>query len=552
MRKLILLFLVVLSTLVACDKKVSEPTDIDLTLVNHTDGDIPYVQKVSEAGKASIVSRKQIPQIMLSALLRTDLLINADFMNTKDMEDYFAICQKTGLNTIELSVMWSQIEKAKDVYDFTDIKNYLDFAKKYNIKLNIEWYGSFTDGETHTVNIPDYVSGDRKTYPIIADMFDFANYGRCVIMDWDNPELLKRESLAIYNMMNYVNEWNQANDLYDPVIMVQIGQGADRFQRWRIDAYKIKDATGNLMNANDAWSMVNTYLNEVARGVKYSKYKALTRVEFCEQAAVVNYVRNIKDLEFIDIVSPTYLHELSTSKNGIKSFVDEYETMAVMNVENWASDNNYKQILTTMAMGGCGYVSYQLSCPNFFPEPPNGALYGRYNASGSSLEEKFVQRNNRAIDTTQINVALSKAFVAVANAPRANFAALGLNNLINNKTGEERIQKIYMNNGLLLSYSNPVDATGFAIYDSNYLYIYTSKDASIAITNCTIPMASQGYFAANGDWVNEGNVTLESNKLLNMTANVIYRVRISNILELPSMTTLESENYKGVLDSIRG
>lgn len=557
-KKLILPLVLMLSSLVGCQnptntESVSESTPIiNNDMVNQSEFDAPYASKLSEGGKAVIVNRKQVPQVMLSALLRTDLLINADFMDSKDMEDYFAICKETGMNTIELSVMWSQIEPEKDSYDFSDIKNYLDFAKKYDLKINIEWYGSLTDGETHTANIPTYVSSDTKTYTVIQDMFDFANYGRCKILDYDNPKLLERESLAIYNMMNYIYEWNHENDLYDPVVMVQIGQGTDRLQRWRVDAYKIKDSSGNLMSSADSWSMVHTYLNEVARGVKYSKYKALTRVEFCEQSAVVNYVRDVEKLENIDIVSPTYLHTIPAVKSGIKSFTDEYTEMPIMNVENWASDDNYKQILATMAMGGIGYVSYQLSCPNHFPEAPNGALYGRYNENGTTLAEKFTQRGTRATDTKQINNALTKAYVAVANAKRANFAAFGLNNLVNSATGSARIQKIFLNNGLLFDYSNPENATGFAIYDNNYVYVYSSKDATLEINNCSITVAQKGYFDNNGEWVNEGVVSLESNKKLAMEHDVVYRVRIASISELPSMASLEEQGYKGVLDSIRG
>ena len=110
-----------------------------------------------------------------------------------------------------------------------------------------------------------------------------------------------------------------------------------------------------LLSSTDSWSMVHTYLNEVARGVKYSKYKALTRVEFCEQSAVVNYVRDVEKLENIDIVSPTYLHTIPAAKSGIKSFTDEYTEMPVMNVENWASDDNYKNYLKQL-------LYYRLVC----------------------------------------------------------------------------------------------------------------------------------------------------------------------------------------------
>lgn len=538
--KYFVLPLIILNLFGCNDNTISSSTQ---DIVNQ-EGITPYHQEVSESGKAILLNRKEVPQIILSSLLRTDLFINADFKNASKMEDYFAIAKETNMNTIELSIMWSQIEKSYDNYDYTDLKCYLDFAKKYDLKINLEWYGSFVDGETHMSNVPNYIN-DSSTYPIIKDMFDFANFGRCKILDWSNENLLNREQKAIYNMMNYIYSWNLENDNYDPVIMVQIGQGVDRFQRWRVDAYDIQD-----MTSERAWNLAKKYLNEVGKGVKYSKYKAITRSEFCEQNAVVNYVRDIKDLEYIDVVSPTYLHEIASTKNGIKSFNDEYSEMFLMNSENWASDINHKQTLATFAMGASGYVSYQLSCPLYFPESPNGALYKRYNESGTTLEEKFVENNTRATDTKNINKALLDAYIGVANAPRNRFASFGLNNLLNSK--EESEQKIYLNNGLMFKYSNPNDALGFAISDGNYVYAYSSKDALLEIGNCTITMAQSGSFNKSGEWDISSSVTLENNSILNLNAGKVYRIRIASINDLPSATSLKDLGYLTPLDSIRG
>ena len=522
-------------------------------MTNQTTAVSPYKQELSDAGKARIVDSVGTPQLILSALVRTDLLINADFLDSDEIEDYFAICKETGLNTIEIVIMWSQIEIDYNRYDFTDVKNYLDYAKKYGLKVNLEWYGSFVDGESHSANVPDYITNNPSTYPMIMDLFDFANYGHASIMDWSNDNLIKREAKAIYHLMNYVYDWNQENGNYNPVIMVQIGQGLDRFARWRIDAYKVLGSDGNLYNTDEAWTMINKYANGIAQGVKYSKYKALTRVEFCEQNAVVNYVRNIKELEYIDMVCPTYLHTIPTQKNGIKNFAEEFTDMAVLNVENWASDENHKHLLTTMAMGGSGYVSYQLSSPLYYPESPNGTLYNRYNAEGETLAEKFVEKNNRASKTKQLNEMLTKAYVAVANSKRTTFAAFGLNNLVSSGT----VQKIYIktdtdNNGILLQFSNPADTLAFVVYDQNYLYVATTSNASFQFTNCTLTVCQKGYFNASGDWESQGNVTLKDNKQLTAEKDVVYRIRVTGISSLPSSSQLDSNGYKGTLDSVRG
>lgn len=556
MKKIIPLLLALCLLLAACTPSNNTQGDmpaIDSGITEQTENfDRPYTLSTSESGKGTLLNRNQVPVIMTSALLRTDLLINADFMTAAEIEDYFAIAKETNLNTIELTLMWSRIEPEKDRYDFTDLDVYLNYAKKYGLKINIEWYGSLVDGETHTANVPDYISEDTQTYSCLMDLFDYANYGRCRIMDWSDPDLLARESKALWETMNHIYQWNAENGQYDPVIMVQIGQGTDRFQRWRVEAYDVVNADGEPMTQEQAWSMVHTYLNEMSKAVKYSAYKALTRVEFCEQTAVVNYVRDIEKLEYVDVVCPTYLHEISSTKNGIKSFTDEYADMFVLNAENWASDINDRQILATFGMGAGGYVSYQLSGPRYYPESPNGALYGRYQADGETLTDKFPEKGDRATSTAAINGALLRAYVAVANAPRSLFATFGLNNLLNAKSGDERVQKIYLSNGILLSYSNPEDALGFAVCDGNYVYVWSDTDATLTLSNCTLTICQIGAFDENGEWVSEGTANLENNTTLQCVAGNVYRIRVSNPGQLPSASELKADGYLSPLDSIRG
>ena len=533
------------------EEKKDDPENPDIDFINQTTFDAPYKMETSDGGKARIVNRSNVPVLMQSSLLRTDLLENADFMKASEMEDYFAMAKETNLNFLDVVIMWSDVEQEKNVYTFDTLDSYLNFAKKYNLKLNIEWYGSFTDGECHTANMPKYIAENPKTYPLIQDLFDFACYGRNVIIDWKNANLIDREQKALYSMMNHIYDWNHENNQYDPVATVQIGQGVDRFQRWRVSQYKVKDSEGNLLSFDDAWSYSYHYLNEVGKAVKYSKYKALTRAEFCEQNAVVNYVKNTAKLEYIDIVCPTYLHEISNMKNGIRNFVEELEDMPILNVENWANDINYKQTLICYAMGGSGYVCYQFSAPRYFPESPSGTLYNRYNENGTTLEEKFTSRGTRATDAKRINGAISKAYVALANAASSNFTTLGLNSSLNDKTGDERIQKVYLKSGLLLDFSNPSGCLGFAAYDQNYLYCSSDVAATLTIDNCSISIGQKGHFNEMGEWENEGTIILENNKTLTMEANEVYRVRLVSIEPLPSASQLTSDGYKSSVDSIR-
>ncbi|MDR0831290.1 MAG: hypothetical protein LBM99_00135 [Bacillales bacterium] len=498
---------------------------------------------VAENGRARFETKEGEVIPVISGYLRTDQLLKADFKTPEELEPYFSLAQETNLNFLDIVLQWSSVEINEDEFDFSLVERYLDFAKKYSLKINLIWYGSLVDGESHSANYPNYIFADNKRFSVIRDLFDFGIYGRNNILDWSDPDLLAREQYALYQTMNYVEEWNQNNENYNPVLTVQVGQGADRFQRWRVGQYKVVNPkTNEIFNDIDSWSLVHAYLNEVGKGVKYSSYPAYTRAEFCEQPAVTNYVREIKNLEFIDLVSPTYLQTLSNEKSGISSFVSEYPNMPVLNVENWADDSSYRHLLVNSAMQGSGFTFYTLSNALYYPESPNGAIYHRVD------NEVFNSINTRANDIKEASDILLKLKQVSYKAKASNFALFGFDNLISG------VQKIYMkdieaNKGLLLDFD--ADAYGIAIYDNGNLYCASLNDATLTIDNCTIPVAIKGQFEGVS-FVNGGNVSLDSNKILNMKAGEVYRVRLTNILDLPSNQVLQTNGYKSINESIRG
>ena len=330
--------------------------------------------------------------------------------------------------------------------------------------------------------------------------------------------------------------------------MIQLGQGVDRFYRWRIGQYTIPGKETALMSQDEAEEMTNYYLNEMGRAVKYSSYKALTRAEFCEQSSVINYVRNAKNNEFVDMVCPTYLHDVSAMRNGIKSFVEEYEDMAVINVENWANDINYKATLANISLGASGYTCYQLSAPIYYPELPNGALYERYNASGTTLEEKFTPKGTRVEDTKSVVNALNNAYIPAVTTSRSNFASFGFDNRI---SSNEQAQKIYLNSGILIDYNKAISSIGFAIYSSSYLYCYSKEDAQMKFTNCSLITASEGNIDENGDWNPLQTVSLAENTTLSLIGGKTYRIKVASVDALPDSKKLLENGYYSTYDSIR-
>lgn len=543
MKKTILIFTLIICSFLIVSCKADKTNEF-----KEADEFITPYKIVNETNdfKSHIVDSANNPVILLSSELRLDILMTADNVLDTELEEYFKIAKLTGLNTLDLPIMWSMFETEEDKYDFTKINYLLSLAKKEDLKLNLLWYGTFVDGESKSAYYPKYISDDNTKYPVMLDLYDFANFGRVKLLDWSSTELIKREQLALYNLMNNIYDWTKENDNYHAVVNVQVGQGLDRFPRWRVSQYDFVDENGVLFANEKAWEMVYNYADKISMAVKYSKYRALTRVDFTEQNAVVNYVTKTYDLEYIDIVSPTYLHLVANSKSGIRNFSESFPNMPVINAQNWADDQNHRNLLASFGLGATGFVSYQLSAARYFPEPPNGALFKRYNEDGGSIEEKFEQNNTRVDDLKPVISGLTKAYPEVAKAKRKNFAILGMDTRLE----YDKQQNIYLDKGLMFEYSNPRDGLGFIIHSDNYVYVYTTKDSKITFSNVSFVNSSKGHFDIRGTWVNEGNIELGNNNLSIQTeGNNLYRIRINSMNELP---TNIPESYSSILDAIRG
>lgn len=286
------------------------------------------------------------------------------------------------------------------------------------------------------------------------------------------------------------------------------------------------------MSNEAATIMVNKYLEVMAKAVKDSSYKALTRVEFCEQNAVTNMVVDVFNIPNVDIVSPTYLHEVSNTKTGILSFVEDsrLSNMFVMNSENWAADNNYRNTLATFALGGGGYSAYYLSSPNYYPESPNGALYGRYDEEN----DQFEQRNTRVTDTKMVLDILTNAQYAVTTTGRSGFVVLGMNNLLSVGQVQKSYATYQVNDetkGIAFEYEiKDAKGLGYVIAEDKYIYVSSTVDSKITFKKGQLLTASKGRQNADGTWVSEGTVTFsDNNTSLVLEAMVTYRIRTNEV-----------------------
>ena len=73
-----------------------------------------------------------------------------------------------GFNTVSLPVCWRDVEPEKDKFDWTVIDQYMDWCKKYGLKMELLWFSWSSGGriqwltrnnktDIRNIRVPDYV-----------------------------------------------------------------------------------------------------------------------------------------------------------------------------------------------------------------------------------------------------------------------------------------------------------------------------------------------------------------------------------------------------------
>ena len=100
------------------------------------------VSKVAtENGKTYLkVDGKPFP--LLGAQIRLDALLNCDKMSINEVENYFKKAQELGVNCVQIPISWNMIEAKEEKYDFNIVNSILQFANKYDLKIELLWFST--------------------------------------------------------------------------------------------------------------------------------------------------------------------------------------------------------------------------------------------------------------------------------------------------------------------------------------------------------------------------------------------------------------------------
>ena len=89
------------------------------------------------------------------------------------------------------------------------VEKYIELCDRYQLKLEILWFGSYMCGYSVEGYIPDYVINNTSTYPDLKPSAAFEGWlGKHYYLKPNTPALVERESKALKQMMDAIYHYD--------------------------------------------------------------------------------------------------------------------------------------------------------------------------------------------------------------------------------------------------------------------------------------------------------------------------------------------------------
>lgn len=489
--------------------------------------------------------------VYLGAQLRIDGFMNCEGRSMASMEPLFKEAAELGVTCVEVPIEWAKLEVAQDKWDYTYLFNVLQYANKYNLKMELLWYGTNMCGDTHSYTVPDYILRDGKTYPKFDALRtgEFWNYyGIMWYLDFDNENLIARESNALTKMMEYIYDYDSTHGAKKPVIGVQVLNEPDIFIRHRVEKYNILSrTTGERIGYEEGVTKICNSLNALGKAVKACKYKVYTRMNFAASNGkdsfgqnniytgnTVNdpsdFVKRVYALEGIDIVGDdTY----TSSVRNVKGVISQFATKLPGNVSHIAeNDGKYSNtpslMLAAFSQHG-GYLIYDLMTPVFFMENSGGLDQGvlEYDKTDKA---KFVITKRPHYAQTQLMIkGLKLVSSEIYNLSNEDFICF---NVAGDYAETETTQAISSTN-VTVNFETAAGAVGYALDMGGYLNVYVTASSKITLANGTVTAVKTGTYS--GGKFNE-ETSAAASGAIDLEAGKLYRIEYSSAGKIESTT----------------
>lgn len=452
----------------------------------------------TEEGKPYLeVDGKPFP--VYGAQIRVDIFRSVDKLDWQEIEEYFATAVDLGVNSVQVSYPWAFLEPKKDQWSFVEIDKIMEFANKYDLKVELLWFSTNMIGDSYTWLVPTYILAEPSIrLKREGDGWWHGLYGYTYSIQQDDDWVLEREVIAVKKLFSHIRAWDEANGSKHPIITCQVHNEPDALVRWRLDEKKISHKDGTMFTKQEAWDMTLKPLDVVGMAIKTSPYMVATRTNVISGNGVKDFPqtpgispKDVYALSGIDFLSfDPYMEPV----NKIAYEVSEYASLPgnypliAENRGNFA--NTATLMLAASALGG-GYDIYDLATSRYITansKPP-------FDSEGIYYSDLLPKPHVPEVRT--LLAGLIGAAEDVALTSTADFAAFN----IKTDKPQQQLSQTICTTGAELKFETSAGALGFVLDRGDCLVAYATADAQLTVGNGTV----QGY--------ESGKISLEKGKI---------------------------------------
>lgn len=448
------------------------------------------------------------PFLMLGAQLRTDFFIILDGRRLDQLDDYFSLAKGLNITCVQVPICWSDVETEYDVYSDDAIRAYIDYCEKYDMKLELLWFGSYMCGYSVEGYLPQYVVKDTETYPELKPSAAYKGWmGKQFYLSPGDKELVEREVKAMTKMMDFIYAYD--NELGNPhtVIGIQVENEPDML------ATRHNDAHG--YSSIDLWPRLLYHLNELGMAVKNSPYKCYTRVnQTCSYSDWIEWSGKVAAREGIDYVGfDPYVNDVNTIGEWLQAIKDIPGNFSHVAENGGEFYNNDLLTLKALVMG-CGYEVFEvITTPH--KDLKDWTLRGVYNPDFTPKGQ-----TQRLIDAYGI---FKAAWYDFATAPVGDMLGFNLVDT-QGKTIAEEAQSTESSPSHVIRWSTTKRGVAFAIQAKDYMTVGSTKEDRMYL-DFTPSRIEAGNYDLDGNWIKTADASSRfSNDLLLMQPCTVYRL----------------------------
>ena len=437
----------------------------------------------TEEGKPYLeVDGKPFP--VYGAQIRVDIFKSVDKLSRQEIESYFATAQELGINSVQVSYPWAFLEPKKDQWQFEEIDMILEFANKYDLKVELLWFSTNMIGDSYSWLVPLYILQEPSIrLKREGDAGWHGLYGYTYSLQMHDTWVLEREVNAVSVLFSHIREWDNANGNRHPVITCQVHNEPDALVRWRLDEKKISHKDGTMLTKKEAWDMTLEPLTTVGMAIQNSHYRVATRTNVISGDGVNDFPqtpgispKDVYALQGIDFVSfdpyKEHVNEIAYEVSQYASLPGNYPLIAE-NRGNFA--NTASLMLVASSLGG-GYDIYDLATSRYITsnsKPP-------FDSEGIYYQD--LTPKPHVPQVKKLLKGLIGAAEDVALTSTENFAAFN----IKTDYPQKDLSQTIRTTGAELVFKTSKGALAFVLDRGDELVAYATEDSELTVGNGTV------------------------------------------------------------------